>query len=107
MGTKKLNTLFQQTEPIEAAAAADPEPIAAGSPETMESKAEPTKARKPQRIKPQSVYLNESELLYIQDIANTYGETRHAVMQYAIKELIRQWRAGKKPRINNMGKLDR
>ena len=63
------------------------------------------KPKKP--LKPQSVYLNESELKYIQDIADAYGESRHAVLQYAVKELIRQWKRGKKPRTNNLGKLDK
>ena len=59
------------------------------------------------KLKPQSVYLNESELKYIQDIANEYGESRHSVMQFAVKELIRHYRAGKKFRTNNLGKLDK
>ena len=59
------------------------------------------------KLKPQSVYLTKSELAYVQDIANAYGESRHAVLQYAVKELIRQWKRGKKPRTNNLGKLDK
>ena len=94
----KLDKLFKPTEPT-ANVGNDPEP--------METATPAVKQRKPQRIKPQSVYLNESELAYIQEIADKYGESRHAVMQYAIKELIRQWKAGKKPRTNNLGKLDR
>ncbi len=77
-------------------------PKAAPNPAPIEK----PKRKKPQ-IKPQGVYLTETELAYIQDIANTYGESRHGVMQYAVKELIRQWKRGKKPRTNILGKLDK
>ena len=114
---RKLNSLFKPTEPKaapEAAAApsivATSEPEAAGNPFDMvplpgfEGIPQPKQEKK---LKPQSVYLTKSELAYIQDIADAYGESRHAVLQYAVKELIRQWKRGKKPRTNNLGKLDK
>lgn len=76
-----------------------------------ETAPEPTPAPDPdknkKKTKPISVYLNEADSAYIQEIAKTYGESRHAVMQYAAKELIRQWKQGKKPRTNILGKLDK
>ena len=103
MPRKKLNSLFQPTEPEPIA---DPRQATEDSAEEQSAELAKPK-RKPQRIKPQSVYLNESELAYIQQIADEYGESRHAVMQYAIKELIRQYKRGKKFRTNNLGKLDK
>ena len=99
---RKINALFKTTEPT-AEAAADLSPVA-----PLEAAADSApKARKPQRIKPQSVYLNESDLKYIQAIAEEYNETKHAVLQYAVKELIRKWKRGGKLKTNNIGKLDR
>jgi len=49
------------------------------------------------KIKPVSVYLNQEQLAYIDQIKNYAGATRHAVIQYAVRELIRSWQAGKKP----------
>lgn len=108
--TKLKKALFQKTEPEpEAAPAAamleEPTPIPG-----LEEYVTPITNAAPnvkKKLKPQSVYLNESELKYIQDIANEYGESRHSVMQFAVKELIRQYRAGKKFRTNNLGKLDK
>ena len=118
MPKKKLNSLFKKTEPepetlapasvsavSDAAAAADPaepfEPVPLPGFEDVE----PPKEKK--RIKPQGVYVSEIDMKYIQKIADEYGETRHGVMQYAIKELIRQYRRGKKLRTNILGKLDK
>lgn len=103
MSKRSLNPLFTPTEPKEAPAAA-----AAPSLTGMyEHAADPGQLdRKPQQ-KPQGVYLTEVEIKYIQQIADEYGETRHGVMQYAVKELIRQWKRGRKPRVNVLGKLDK
>ena len=116
MHKRNLNKLFTKTEPETPEAAADPSTAATfetpvpipGLEDLVKPEPKPA-ADKPtsKRQKPQSVYLTESELKYIQDIADTYGETRHSVMQYAVKELIRDWKRGKKPRLNNLGKLDK
>ena len=119
---KKLNTLFAKTEPEPVnqeqqdtgspsnAAPFQKVPIPGleeyVTPETQPA-ADTKKKTTSAKQKPQSVYLNESELKYIQEIADEYGETRHSVMQYAVKELIREWKRGKKPRVNNLGKLDK
>ena len=118
MPKRSLKALFTPTEPKEApeatatpsiSATSEPE-AAAGNPFHMvplpgfEDVPQPKPEKK---LKPQSVYLTKSELAYVQDIADTYGESRHAVLQYAVKELIREWKRGKKPRINNLGKLDK
>ena len=58
------------------------------------------------KLKPQSVYLNESDLDYIQTMCNQFKVTRHSLLQYAVRELIRRWKKGEQPRFNNVGKLD-
>jgi len=103
MSRRSLNQLFTKTEPE----ALDTLPEAAAGPELFATSEPAADKPKSKRQKPQSVYLTESELKYIQDIADTYGESRHSVMQYAVKELIREWKRGKKPRLNNLGKLDK
>ena len=58
------------------------------------------------KLHPQSVYLNESDLDYLQTICNQYKVKRHALLQYAVRELIRRWKKGEQLRFNNVGKLD-
>lgn len=104
MPRQALKTMFKKTEPQQPTAA-EPSNIPTPIPgmETYVSESEPEK----KKLKPQSVYLTKSELAYVQEIADAYGESRHSVMQYAVKELIRDWKRGKKPRTNILGKLDK
>lgn len=106
----KLNGLFKPTEPA---------PVQEQQPTTaelnvsdplpgMESYVSESQPEKKQgKPKPQSVYLTKTELAYIQEIAEHYGESRHSVMQFAVKELIREWRKKGQLRTNILGKLDK
>lgn len=87
----KLNPMFIPTEPKQL-------PTGDDTPNT-----EPEK----KKLKPQSVYLTQAELAYIQEIADTYGESRHSVLQFAVKELIREWKKKGQLRTNILGKLDK
>ena len=63
--------------------------------------------REPEKkLKPQSVYLNASDQEYLRVMCNQYNVKRHAILQYAVRELIRRWKDGEQLRMNNVGKLD-
>lgn len=102
MSKRLLNSLFAPTETVNPAA-----PSVAAPPERDQAAADQRQQKEKQTQKPQSVYLTKSELAYIQEIADTFGESRHAVIQYAVRELINQWKQGNPPRTNILGKLDR
>jgi hypothetical protein len=55
-----------------------------------EKQARPAKVEK----YPLSVYLTAEEKLELADIAGQLGESKHAVLQFAIKEFLRRWDAG-------------
>ncbi len=101
---RKLNSLFTPTEPKQqpnAAGSNIPDPLPGM--ESYVTEPEPEK----KKLKPQSVYLTKADLAWVQKIADEYNESRHAVMQYAVKELIREYKRGKKFRTNILGKLDK
>lgn len=100
--SRQLKTLFQRTEPEQSNTGHNiPDPLPGMESYVPES--EPEK----KKLKPQSVYLTKTELAYVQEIADTYGESRHSVMQFAVKELIREWRKKGQLRTNILGKLDK
>ena len=92
MSGRKLNAMFKRTEQ---------EPEHPTGDDTTNT--EPEK----KKLKPQSVYLTKAELAYIQEIADKYGESRHSVLQFAVKELIREWKKKGQLRTNILGKLDK
>lgn len=102
----ELPAMFKRTEPEPT-----PEQSTAGSNvpdplpgmESYVTEPEPEK----KKLKPQSVYLTKADLAWVQKIADEYNESRHAVMQYAVKELIREYKRGKKFRTDILGKLDK
>lgn len=106
--SRQLKTLFQRTEPEpkQQPSTADPN-IHNPLPEIETLVTEPESEKKQGKPKPQSVYLTKTELAYIQEIADAYGESRHSVMQFAVKELIREWRKKGQLRTNILGKLDK
>lgn len=55
-----------------------------------EKQASPAKVEK----YPLSVYLTAEEKTQIADIAGQAGESKHAILQLAIKEFLRRWDAG-------------
>lgn len=59
------------------------------------TKTEPKKAGK---VNPVSVGLTASELAKLQEIASELDQTRHAVIKYAIKDFIKRYDAGNKPK---------
>lgn len=54
---------------------------------------------------PLSVYLNESDRKAVDEIAQWSGQSRHAVLQYAIKRMIKEWRQGITPELQVERKL--
>lgn len=106
--SRALNKLIKRTEPVPDQ---EQQPTAAGPniPDPlpgMESYVtEPLPEKK--KLKPQSVYLTKTELAYIQEIADRYDESRHSVLQFAVRELIREWRKKGQLRTNILGKLDK
>jgi hypothetical protein len=79
------------------------ESTTANAPEVLQPT--PEENKKIGKIKPISVYLNEEQLAYIDQIKDFAGATRHAVIQYAVRELIRNWQAGRKPEFTITHKL--
>lgn len=102
-----IPNMFNRTEPEQQPNAADPSNVPQPIPGLEEYVTDPVQEPEKKKLKPQSVYLTKAELAYIQLIADEYGESRHAVMQYAVKELIREYKRGKKFRTNILGKLDK
>ena len=54
---------------------------------------------------PLSVYLNEADRKAVDEIAQWSGQSRHAVLQYAIKRIIKEWRQGITPELQVERKL--
>jgi len=81
------NSLFKKTEPEEQ------------EPKQVQEEA------KSKKKYPLSVYLNESDRKAIDEIAAWSGQSRHAVLQYAVKRVINDWRKGKKPELQIQHKL--
>lgn len=54
---------------------------------------------KPERPNPVGVLLEASELAELDKAAAELGVSRHALLQYAIRQFLANWRKGKKPRI--------
>jgi len=54
---------------------------------------------------PLSVYLNEADRKAVDEIAQWSGQSRHAVLQYAIKRIIKEWRNGITPELEVQRKL--
>lgn len=54
---------------------------------------------------PLSVYLTDDDRQVIDEIAAWSGQSRHAVLQYAVKRVINDWRKGKKPELQIQHKL--
>lgn len=53
---------------------------------------------KKEKTNPVSVGLEQSDLDRLQRIAEELGQTRHAVMKYAIIDFIRRFEAGERPK---------
>ncbi len=108
---RNLSKMFRPTEPVQPIA--DPIEGSSGSSEKpvpipgLESLVSSDPVPEKKKLKPQSVYLTKAELAYIQEIAEQYGESRHSVMQFAVKELIREWKKRGQLRTNILGKLDK
>ncbi len=81
------NPLFKITEP---------------EPRPEQDQEEATKSKKKY---PLSVYLNEADRKAIDEIAEWSGQSRHAVLQYAIKRVIKEWRQGITPELQVERKL--
>ena len=59
------------------------------------TKTEPKKAGK---VNPVSVGLTAEQLARLQTIADELGQTRHAIIKYAIADFIKRYDAGDKPK---------
>ena len=104
MAQRKLNTLFKKTEPS-LQEQIDNNKTAADPVATLEAEPAPETKTTKKKTTPHSVYISESDYEVIQDIAAAYGEKPHAVIQYAVKEVIRKWKRTKKLKTNEDGKL--
>ena len=118
MAQRKLNSLFKKTEPslqeqidnvylnMDYGEPEIPDDDTAADPvATLEAEPAPETKTKKKKTTPRSVYISESDYEVIQDIAAAYGEKPHAVIQYAVKEVIRKWKRTKKLKTNEDGKL--
>ena len=81
-----LNPLFKTTEP-------EPRP-------EQETAQDDTKKKYPL-----SVYLNSADRQAIDEIAAWSGQSRHAVLQYAVKRVIKEWNQGITPDLQVQRKL--
>ena len=50
------------------------------------------------KIKPASIYLTAEEQEQIQKIAQALGVSPHALRQYAVKKLLKDWARGWRPK---------
>ena len=56
--------------------------------------AAPSEAPKRKKHSPVSVYLPEEQVRIIETIAKATGQTRHAVLQYAVRRVCDEWGRG-------------
>ena len=85
--TSKLKMFDFGTEEEAAPQAAEPTPAAAApaAPEPM------TRGKK---YAPMSVYLSAEQKATIERIAKATGQSKHAVLQYAVRKVCREWDDG-------------
>jgi len=105
MAKSKLNTLFRKTEPdiTDIDTPADPVSILEATP--IPAPIQETKTKRKPTVTPHSVYISKEDYEIIKAIAAAYNEKPHAVIQYAVKEVIRKWKRTKKLKTNEDGKL--
>lgn len=80
-------------------------PAPAATPEPMPTPAAPVEAAAPtpepmtrgKKYAPMSVYLSAEQKATIENIAKATGQSKHAVLQYAIRKLCSEWDAGQWP----------
>jgi hypothetical protein len=56
------------------------------------------KDKNPEKVNPVGVALSKEELGYLEGIAGELGQSRHAVIQYAIKDFIKRYEQGERPK---------
>lgn len=55
---------------------------------------------------PVGVVLTREELDRLSQIAAELGVSRHALLQYAVRDLLRRWEAGERPRTKTVTKTE-
>jgi len=56
------------------------------------------KPSEPEKINPVGVLLSKEELARLDQIAGEVDQSRHALLQYAVKDFIRRYDQGERPR---------
>lgn len=60
--------------------------------------AKTTKPKKEVKQKPVSIGLSVEEVTRLEEIAKELGQSRHAVMKYAVVDFVRRYDAGERPK---------
>lgn len=55
---------------------------------------------------PVGVVLTAEELGQLDSIAREMGVSRHKILQYAVRDLLRRWEAGERPRTKTVTKTE-
>lgn len=56
--------------------------------------------KKPKAVaNPLGVKLEPDELQLVAEIAEQLGVSRHNLLQYAVREMLRRWKAGERPQV--------
>ena len=93
--TSKLNLFNNIGTEAAPAQAAEPEPSPA-APEAAEPVTQETMTRG-KKYAPMSVYLSAEQKATIETIAKATGQSKHAVLQYAVRKVCSEWNAGQWP----------
>ena len=56
------------------------------------------KDKAPEKVNPVGVALSREELDYLDEVAGRLGQSRHAVIQYAIRDFIKRYEQGELPK---------
>jgi len=75
--------------------------------QNQDKKADPgTDKKKAKPYHTITVGLTDEELTELEAVVNELGQTRHAVMKYAITDFVRRYKAGERPEYKTVKVLD-
>ena len=66
-------------------------------PAIADNKIELEKDKSENKVNPIGVALDQAELDHLNEIAQELGQSRHAVLQYAVRNFIKRYDQGEKP----------
>jgi len=62
-----------------------------------ENKIEPKEEKTEKKVNPVGVALEQAELDHLNEIAKELGQSRHAILQYAVRNFIKRYDQGERP----------